>query len=158
MKNLTKGRILPGFTLIELLVVIAIIGILSSVILASLNAARNKGSNAGVRTALGSLRSQANLYYNDNNNYGTANAVNNCAAANTMFTLDTHFAAIIASLQNASGFAPVCNETTASGGAWAISTQLKVADTGTTNTYLCTDANGVIKGYTSSPGTVTVCP
>lgn len=44
-----------GFTLIELLVVIAIIGILSSIVLVSLNIARQKGKIAAVRLQLKSI-------------------------------------------------------------------------------------------------------
>ncbi len=60
-----------GFTLIELLVVIAIIGILSSVVLASLNSARNKGADAAVKSNLAAIRSQAEIYNDDKSGYTT---------------------------------------------------------------------------------------
>ena len=53
---------LRGFTLIELLVVIAIIGVLSAVVLASLNTARSKGNDAGVKANLNAVNVQAALY------------------------------------------------------------------------------------------------
>ena len=57
-----------GFTLIELLVVIAIIGILSAVVLASLDSARNKATDASARADLDSARAQSELYYDSKSN------------------------------------------------------------------------------------------
>lgn len=51
-----------GFTLIELLVVIAIIGILSSVVLASLNVARDRGANAKVKAQIAAARNSAEIF------------------------------------------------------------------------------------------------
>jgi type IV pilus assembly protein PilA len=55
-----------GFTLIELLVVIAIIGILSSVVIASLNSARVKGRDARREGDIDALKKALVLYQDDN--------------------------------------------------------------------------------------------
>ncbi len=61
-----------GFTLIELLVVIAIIGILSSVVLASMNTARKKARDARRQADLKSLQLALESYYDTNSNYPIA--------------------------------------------------------------------------------------
>ena len=55
-----------GFTLIELLVVIAIIGLLSSVVLSSLNSARAKGRDTTRITDFTALRTALELYASSN--------------------------------------------------------------------------------------------
>ena len=68
MINHKKG----GFTLIELLVVIAIIGILSSVVLASLNTAREKARDARRIADIGQITLALELYFDTNSTYPTS--------------------------------------------------------------------------------------
>jgi prepilin-type N-terminal cleavage/methylation domain-containing protein len=58
-----------GFTLIELLVVIAIIGLLSSVVLASLNTARGKAKDAAIKEAVHQLSTVMALNYDEYGSY-----------------------------------------------------------------------------------------
>lgn len=63
-----------GFTLIELLVVVAIIGVLSSVVLASLSDARAQARDARREADMRQIQTALELYYNDKGHYPCENA------------------------------------------------------------------------------------
>jgi prepilin-type N-terminal cleavage/methylation domain-containing protein len=109
-----------GFTLIELLVVIAIIGILASVVLASLNSARAKGADAAVKSNLANIRAQAEIIYDD-------------ADPNSYATVCTGAANALDAADEAGGGENVCNDTD---DAWAASTALKSGG------FWCVDSTG----------------
>ncbi len=135
-----------GFTLIELLVVIAIIGILSSVVLASLNTARGKSANAKIKAQLASARSAAEAYYDSNGNSynGIAGDVTdgNCATVDSMFVDANSNMANFTDPANYPGSPTLSCYSTAV--EYAISAPLFVAD-GANDTW-CVDSTGKSEG------------
>jgi type IV pilus assembly protein PilE len=76
-----------GFTLIELMITVAIVGILAAVALPAYNNYSNRGKITDALAALGDYRVKMEQYFQDNRNYGTANAACPVAlAASTYFT------------------------------------------------------------------------
>ena len=125
-----------GFTLIELLVVIAIIGILASIVLASLNTARDRGRDASARASMSQTRAQMEIFY-DQQIPVTYDA--GCGSA------DVAKLTAAADAQNGALAAPVCDDGAASSQKWAAKVQLN------NNSWYCVDGGGVAKETIANP-------
>ena len=130
-----------GFTLIELLVVVAIIGIIASVILASLSSTKTKGADVGIKSNLISIRSQAELLYATYGGYGvdatpTAFALGACTnTADTLFSNGIVWAQVSHAMATSGGLES-CMSTKNS---WAVAIQMK--QNSTTSAW-CVDSSG----------------
>jgi len=145
-----KQTLKRGFTLIELLVVIAIIGILASVVLASLNSARDKGSDAAIKATVNNARAQAELYYDDNSN--------SYASVCTTAASGGGLADALANAESTNGDGTAeCNDSST---AWALASEL----VGSAGDYYCVDSTGAATTDTGDVGSGgdfdgdTVCP
>ena len=143
-----------GFTLIELLVVIAIIGILSAVVLASLNTARSKGADAAIKANLSGARAEAELYYSEQT---TPEYDGACALAGTNVIGDSVKAAEEAYDGTATTYADAtattyntaqCHDGPDLSSAWAAWVPLRASSV-TTISAFCVDSTGAAKTVTS---------
>jgi prepilin-type N-terminal cleavage/methylation domain-containing protein len=152
---MNASRRSSGFTLIELLVVIAIIGLLASIILASLNTARQKGRDARRVADIKEIQLALELYYDANSGYPTSlaplapsfiSAIPTDPSSSATCTNDTQTGCY--------DYVPLTGLATSGCGAYHLGASLEVNDTAT----LSSDADGSTGGtYGTGTADGSVC-
>jgi prepilin-type N-terminal cleavage/methylation domain-containing protein len=141
-----------GFTLIELLMVIAIIGVITSIVLSSINSSRDKAYESQIKQQLVSFRSAAEIYFyaQTPSGYGVTSDCSVGVFGSTN-TNEGRPGLIIDLASLPPGVSRECSSTAR---AYAV----KVSSY-TENGYWCADSRGTVKYLTGAIGVpVTQCP
>lgn len=162
MKKINLGS---GFTLIELLVVVAIVGILTSIILTSTTASRNKGADAGVKANLKNAMVQGEVFYATNtavrDSYtdvcSTTSPIGGASTVTVLVTAAAKIVGLSSYARNPVGGGTVttatCND---SATAWAVEVPLRGSTVLAPNMW-CVDSLGKSKQKNTTIGVGTAC-
>ena len=138
-----KKNLQRGFTLIELLVVVAIIGILSAIVLVSLNSARAKARDASAKGSMSSIRAAAEIFYDTEG--GTYTGV--CG--------DSDVASLLAAANAETDNVPECQSTSLD---YAATVELNTTDSSGNAKYFCIDSSGFAGDFMFDSGSPTQNP
>lgn len=134
--------------MIEMLVVVSVIGILATLVLVSLGAARNKAKDTRIVAGVDQSRNVAEIVYD-----GDYDAL---PAAGIVPAADANFGKLASDISTQGGELHI-NKSAAPATAYAAYSKLNIKVGALTN-YYCVDSTGTAKFTTADPGAATVCP